>query len=142
VLDFIACLANPHVKCHGCPIAVGRQSLWAKMRPACSACGEKRGEIRAPGLFQRPNRLARLATEYLNRHWYERNTCRVVTEVQRQVLHPVERRMAATLDRMVEGTGAVVEAKFMLPWSESPERTTSMRADLEFQAVDPSPKGP
>jgi hypothetical protein len=29
--------------------------------------------------------------------------------------------MAATLDRLVEGTGAVFEAKFMLPWSFSEE---------------------
>jgi hypothetical protein len=29
--------------------------------------------------------------------------------------------MAATLDGMVEGTGAVFEAKFMLPWSFSEE---------------------
>jgi uncharacterized protein CbrC (UPF0167 family) len=29
--------------------------------------------------------------------------------------------MAATLDGVVEGTGAVYEAKFMLPWSFSEE---------------------
>ena len=58
-------------------------------------------------------------TEPLNRHWYEQNTGQVVTEVQRQVFHPVKRWMAATLDGMVEGTGAVFEAKFMLPWSFS-----------------------
>jgi hypothetical protein len=29
--------------------------------------------------------------------------------------------MAATLDGVVEGTGAVFEAKFMLPWSFSEE---------------------
>jgi hypothetical protein len=29
--------------------------------------------------------------------------------------------MAATLDGVVEGTGAVLEAKFMLPWSFSEE---------------------
>jgi predicted phage-related endonuclease len=41
--------------------------------------------------------------------------------VQRQVFHPVKRWMAATLDGMVEGIGAVFEAKFMLPWSFSEE---------------------
>jgi predicted phage-related endonuclease len=41
--------------------------------------------------------------------------------VQRRVFHPVKRWMAATLDGMVEGTGAVFEAKFMLPWSFSEE---------------------
>jgi hypothetical protein len=35
------------------------------------------------------------------------------------VFHPVKRWMAATLDGMVEGTGAVFEAKFMLPWAFS-----------------------
>ena len=45
----------------------------------------------------------------------------MVTDVQRQVRHPVIRWMAATLDGMVEGTGAVFEAKFMLPWSFSEE---------------------
>jgi predicted phage-related endonuclease len=44
-----------------------------------------------------------------------------VTEAQRQVFHPVKRWMAATLDGMVQGTGAVFEAKFMLPWSFSEE---------------------
>ena len=60
-------------------------------------------------------------TEDLNRRWYEQNTGQVVTEVQRGVVHPVKRCMAATLDGMVEGTGAVFEAKFMLPWSFSEE---------------------
>jgi predicted phage-related endonuclease len=35
------------------------------------------------------------------------------------VQHPVIRFLAATLDGMVEGTGAVFESKFMLPWSFS-----------------------
>ena len=60
-------------------------------------------------------------TEELNRQWYERNTGRVVTAVQRRVFHPVKRWMAATLDGLVEGTGAVFEAKFMLPWTFSEE---------------------
>src|SRR6266404_471658 len=53
--------------------------------------------------------------------WFESNTGHVVTEVQRRVVHPVIRWMAATLDGVVEGTGAVFEAKFMLPWSFSEE---------------------
>ena len=44
-----------------------------------------------------------------------------LNDVQRRVRHPVIRWMAATLDGMVEGTGAVFEAKFMLPWSFSEE---------------------
>ena len=60
-------------------------------------------------------------TEQLNRHWYEKNTGQVVTGVQRQVFHSVHRWMAATLDGWVEATGAVFEAKFMLPWNFSEE---------------------
>jgi predicted phage-related endonuclease len=60
-------------------------------------------------------------TEHLNRHWYEKNTGQVVTDAQRQVFHAVHKWMAATLDGMVEATGAVFEAKFMLPWNFSEE---------------------
>jgi predicted phage-related endonuclease len=82
---------------------------------------EKRGEVEPEDLSG--NLIVQLGTvtEHLNRHWYERNTDQVVTEVQRQVFHPVKRWMAATLDGMVEVTGAVFEAKFMLPWSFSEE---------------------
>ena len=82
---------------------------------------EKRGEVEPEDLSG--NLIVQLGTvtEDLNRHWYERNTNQVVTEVQRHVRHPVNRWMAATLDGMIEGTGAVFEAKFMLPWSFSEE---------------------
>jgi len=82
---------------------------------------EKRGEVEPEDLSN--NLIVQLGTvtEHLNRHWYERNTGQVVTEVQRRVFHPAKRWMAATLDGMVEGTGAVFEAKFMLPWSFSEE---------------------
>ena len=60
-------------------------------------------------------------TEDLNRRWYEANTGQVITDVQRQVRHPALRWMAATLDGRVEASGAVFEAKFMLPWSFSEE---------------------
>jgi hypothetical protein len=51
----------------------------------------------------------------------ERNTGRVVTDVQRWVRHPVHRYLAATLDGFVNDLDAVFEAKFMLPWSFSEE---------------------
>jgi predicted phage-related endonuclease len=41
--------------------------------------------------------------------------------VQRGVRHRALQWMAATLDGVVEGTGAVFESKFMLPWSFSEE---------------------
>jgi predicted phage-related endonuclease len=82
---------------------------------------EKRGEAEPEDLSN--NLIVQLGsvTEELNRHWYERNTGQVVSAVQRRVFHPVKRWMAETLDGMVEGTGAVFEAKFMLPWTFSEE---------------------
>jgi hypothetical protein len=80
---------------------------------------EKRGEIEPEDLSANLIVQLGLATEALNRSWYERNTGQAIKDVQRRVRHPVIRWMAATLDGMVEGTGAVFEAKFMLPWSFS-----------------------
>jgi predicted phage-related endonuclease len=82
---------------------------------------EKRGEAEPEDLSG--DLLVQLGsvTEHLNRHWYEKYTGQVVTEVQRQVFHAVHRWMAATLDGRVEETGAVFEAKFMLPWNFSEE---------------------
>jgi predicted phage-related endonuclease len=76
---------------------------------------EKRREVEPEDLSR--NLIVQLGnvTEELNRRWFERNTGQVVTGMQRRVFHPVKRWMAATLDGMVEGTGAVFEAKFMLP---------------------------
>src|SRR4051812_17491507 len=82
---------------------------------------EKRGEAHLEDLSA--NLIVQLgtATEDLNRSWYERNTGRRVTDVQRHVKHSAIPWMAATLDGIVEGTEAVFEAKFMLPWSFSEE---------------------
>jgi hypothetical protein len=62
-----------------------------------------------------------LATEGLNRRWYEASTGEVITDVQRMVRHPTLRWMCATLDGRVQSTEAVFEAKFMLPWYFSEE---------------------
>src|SRR6516162_1257026 len=78
---------------------------------------EKRGELGPEDLSGELIAQLGLATEDLNRQWYERNTGRAITDVQSRVVHPVIRWMAATLDGVVTGTGAVYEAKFMLPWS-------------------------
>jgi predicted phage-related endonuclease len=82
---------------------------------------EKRGEAEPEDLSG--NLVVQLgtATEELNRAWYERNTGRRVTAVQRHVKHSAMAWMAATLDGLVEEIGAVFEAKFMLPWSFSEE---------------------
>jgi predicted phage-related endonuclease len=82
---------------------------------------EKRGEAEPEDLSGNLIVQLGVVTEPLNRHWFERNTGQVLTAVQRRVQHPVVRWMAATLDGMVEATGAVFEAKFMLPWSFSEE---------------------
>jgi putative phage-type endonuclease len=80
---------------------------------------EKRGEVEPEDLSG--NLIVQLgtATEDLNRSWYERNTGRRVRDVQRRVKHSLVPWMAATLDGIVEGSEAVFEAKFMLPWSFS-----------------------
>src|SRR6266545_4290330 len=82
---------------------------------------EKRGEAEPEDLSG--NLIVQLgtATEELNRTWYERNTGWQVTGVQRRVKPSAIPWMVATLDGLVEATGAVFEAKFMLPWSFSEE---------------------
>ena len=82
---------------------------------------EKRGEIEPEDLSGNLVVQLGLATEELNRRWYEANTGQVVTDVQRKIRHPVLRWMGATLDGRVQGSDAVFEAKFMLPWSFSEE---------------------
>jgi putative phage-type endonuclease len=82
---------------------------------------EKRGEIEPQDLSDNLIVQLGVATEPLNRLWFERTTGKVIKDVQLRVRHPVIRWMAATLDGVVEQSGAVFEAKFMLPWSFSEE---------------------
>jgi predicted phage-related endonuclease len=84
-------------------------------------CREKRGEVEPEELSGNLIVQLGVATEALNRTWYEHSTGRRVTDVQRRVKHSAIPWMAATLDGVVEGTEAVFEAKFMLPWSFSEE---------------------
>ena len=74
---------------------------------------EKRGEAEPEDLSGNLVVQLGLATEALNRTWYERNTGCIITDVPRWVQHPVNRWMAATLDGMVEDPDAVFEAKFI-----------------------------
>ena len=78
---------------------------------------EKRGETGPEDLSGNLIVQLGVATEELNRSWYERNTGRRVTDMQRLVKHSAIPWMAATLDGVVEETASVFEAKFMLPWS-------------------------
>jgi predicted phage-related endonuclease len=82
---------------------------------------EKRGEVEPEDLSGNLPVQLGIATEDLNRRWYEANTGQAVTDVQRLVRHPTVRWLGATLDGRIEATGAVFEAKFMLPWSFSEE---------------------
>jgi predicted phage-related endonuclease len=82
---------------------------------------EKRGEIEPEDLSGNLVVQLGIATEALNRRWYEASSGRVITDIQKRVRHPALRWMAATLDGRIEGSDAVFEAKFMLPWSFSEE---------------------
>jgi predicted phage-related endonuclease len=82
---------------------------------------EKRGEVEPEDLSGNLIVQLGLVTEALNRHWYERNTGQTIERVQHRIHHPVLRWMGATLDGTIAGSGAVFEAKFMLPWSFSEE---------------------
>jgi predicted phage-related endonuclease len=82
---------------------------------------EKRGELEPEDLSNNLVVQLGVVTELLNRDWYERNTGRSVTDIQRWVQHPIHRFLAATLDGFVNELDAVFEAKFMLPWSFSDE---------------------
>ena len=82
---------------------------------------EKRGEVEPKDLSGNLIVQLGVVTEDLNRRWYEANTGQVITDIQRRIRHPVLRWMGATLDGRVQGSEAVFEAKFMLPWSFSEE---------------------
>jgi predicted phage-related endonuclease len=82
---------------------------------------EKRAEVEPEDLSRNLAVQLGVATEELNRRWYEAQTGEVVTDIQRHVRQPALRWMAATLDGRIVSSGAVFEAKFMLPWSFSEE---------------------
>jgi predicted phage-related endonuclease len=79
---------------------------------------EKRGEVEPEDLSGNLAVQLGLATENLNRRWYQAQTGKIVTDAQMWRRHMSLRWMAATLDGRVDGTD-VFEAKFMLPWSFS-----------------------
>jgi predicted phage-related endonuclease len=82
---------------------------------------EKRGEAAAPDLSGVLIVQLGLVTEDLNRRWYELYSGHRIGDIQRHATHRTMPWMAATLDGLVKETGAVFEAKFMLPWSFSEE---------------------
>jgi predicted phage-related endonuclease len=82
---------------------------------------EKRGEVANLDLSGVLIVQLGLVTEDLNRRWYELNSGHRIGDIQRHAIHRTMPWMAATLDGLVKETGAVFEAKFMLPWSFSEE---------------------
>lgn len=82
---------------------------------------EKRGESEPEDLSGNLIVQLGVVTEELNLAWYQRNSGQTVKDAQKRVRHPVHRWMGATLDGIVEQTGAVFEAKFMLPWAFTEE---------------------
>jgi len=82
---------------------------------------EKRGEAEPEDLSDNLIVQLGVVTEELNRRWYEANTGQVIRDIQKRIRHGGLHWMAATLDGRVESSGAVFEAKFMLPWAFSEE---------------------
>jgi hypothetical protein len=80
---------------------------------------EKRGEGAPVDLSADPIVQLSLVTVDLNCRWYELNSGQRVTDVQRHAVHKTIPWMAAKLNGLVKETGAVLEAKFILPWSFS-----------------------
>jgi predicted phage-related endonuclease len=95
-------------------------SSWARTRRPCCGFGRKSAEspVDLSGVL-----VVQLGvvTEDLNRRWYELNSGHRISDIQRHATHQTMPWMAATLDGLVKETGAVFEAKFMLPWSFSEE---------------------
>ena len=82
---------------------------------------EKRGEVEPEDLSGNLIVQLGVVTEDLTGAGMRPIPGRSITDVQRRVKHPALKWMAATLDGRVEASGAVFEAKFMLPWSFSEE---------------------
>ena len=82
---------------------------------------QKRGEIPDVDLSGELIVQLGVVTEDLNRAWYARNAGQTIIDVQRRAFHCSIPWIAATLDGIVKETGAVFEAKFMLPWAFSEE---------------------
>jgi predicted phage-related endonuclease len=96
---------------------------------------EKRGEVEPEDLSGNLIVQLGLATEGLNRRWYQANTGHRLTDIQRQARHPALRWMAATLDGRVEATGAVFEAKWrgrtVIPLCPAVERLGDCAQDIK-----------
>ena len=86
---------------------------------------------RTGGFVEIPHRPARCVTEDLNRRWYEVNSGQVVTDVQNTFGIRVFPGWRPRLMGEWDSSGAVFEAKFMLPWYFSEETALRMRPQLQ-----------
>jgi predicted phage-related endonuclease len=94
---------------------------------------EKRGEVEPEDLSGNLIVQLGVTTEDLNRRWFELNTGQIIKDQQRHAVHPPVRWMAATLDGVVEATGAVFEAKFTArPTVKRDKRLDAVRRPLVF----------
>src|SRR3984957_14380313 len=95
----------------------GRIIMSHDEAPLLGLWREKRGETEPEDLSGNLIVQLGVVTEELNRRWYEANSGQVITDVQKHVRHPGLRWTAGTLDGRGASSGAVFEAKFILPWS-------------------------
>ena len=82
---------------------------------------EKRGEVEPEDLSGDLIVQLGTVTEHLNRRWYEKNTGHTIKDVQRRAFHHVHHVDGRDPRWHGRETGAVFEAKFMLPWTFSEE---------------------
>ena len=99
---------------------------------------EKRGEVEPEDLSGNPIVQLGLATEPLNRLWYERNTGQVLTQIQSRVRHPVVRWMAATLDGWSRPPGRFSKPNSCCP-GPSPKRGRPRNTWPNFNTTCGSP---
>ena len=85
---------------------------------------EKRGEVEPEDLSGNLIVQLGLATEDLNRRWYQANTGQVLTDVQRQIRHPVLR---TSLSQPNASSGAASRAASPLASSGSNHRRPGSR---------------
>lgn len=112
---------NPNDRRHFIGGSDARTIMGADQDALVRLWREKRGEVEPEDLSD--NLIVQLGTvtEVLNRAWYQRSSGQTITDIQKRIRHPVHKWMGATLDGMIEQTGAVFEAKFMLPWAFTEE---------------------
>src|SRR5260370_16718329 len=88
------------------------------MKMRCSASGERSAAKPRPEDLS-DNLIVQLgvATEHVNRHWYERNTGHALRDIQRRGVHPGVKWVAGTPDGKVEPAGAGFHGPCLRAWA-------------------------